>query len=120
MQRKATKNTRGPNADEKKYQAWCKEQPCCVTGARGCIEVHHMYSSTFKHNKVLIGHWACIPLCYDYHRGENGYHTVGQKVWRQVCGNQYAYWLVMHDKYVGEGNNPAPSEVIKAIMDWGR
>lgn len=122
MQRKPTKNTRGPNAAEKAFQAWLKDQPCCVTGAHGSTEVHHMYGASFKHKKVLIGHWACIPLCYDYHRGDSGYHTLGQKVWRDACGDQAALWDLMVRAYEHNFLEEAvvPDDVYNAIMDWGK
>jgi hypothetical protein len=119
MQRKRNKGVRWPNQDEKDFQSWLKDRPCCVSGQSG-VSVHHMYGSTFKHNKVLIGHWACIPLAYEFHQGRCGYHTIGQKTWRDVYGDQCNYWIVQHDIYVDEGGKPAPQEVINAIMDWGR
>jgi len=44
MKRKATKNTRGPNSHEKDFQAWLKEQPCCLSGQND-VQVHHCAGS---------------------------------------------------------------------------
>ena len=120
MQRRATKNTRGPNADEKAFHAWCKDCHCVVSKQTG-VSVHHMYGSAFKHNKVLIGHWAVIPLSYEYHQGENGYHTIGQKLWCFKYGNQATHWkdlIKAYELYMGEPS--VPNDVYNAIMDWGR
>ena len=119
MNRKPTKNTPGPNADEKAFQSWLKEQPCCVTG-RGGVDVHHMYGSAFKNNKILIGHWACIPLCPDLHRGMDGIHTIGKARWCDMWGPQSALWELVILDYSAETGETPPNEVYDAIMDWGR
>ena len=62
MQRKPTKNTRGPSAKEKRFISWVKEQPCIQCGRIGVI-ADHMYGATFRHNRVLVGMWALLPLC---------------------------------------------------------
>lgn len=64
MQRKPTKNTRGINAEEKRFMMWVKDQPCIQCSADHVI-VDHMYGSTFRHNRVLIGMYALLPLCMD-------------------------------------------------------
>jgi len=63
MQRKATKNTRTANAGERSYHAWLKLRDCCVCGNMGPSIVHHCCGQTYRHNKQLIGHKFCIPLC---------------------------------------------------------
>lgn len=115
MQRKSTKNTRGANTDEKRFQAWLKTQKCCVAG-QGVVEVHHCKGATFKHNKELIGHWFCIPLSQSAHRA---YHS-GSKTWREVYGNQCDHWHDMHYKYKNETGLSAPNSVLNAIMDYGK
>lgn len=63
MQRKATRNTRGPMAKEKRFQGWVKDQDCCVCGACGPCIVDHAYGSCYRHMKTLVGHFFVIPLC---------------------------------------------------------
>lgn len=63
MQRPRSKNTRHANAEEKRFMGHTKESDCIVCGASAPSIVHHCKGSTFKHNKVLIGHWFVIPLC---------------------------------------------------------
>ena len=118
MQRKSTSKSRGPNADEKSFHAWLKNRPCCIDGTWGA-EVHHMYGSTFKNNKVLIGHWACIPLSENLHRGPAGFHT-NKSEWLQWNGPQSRLWLSEYTEYVEETDNECPSEVFASIMAWGR
>ena len=114
MQR-SNKQTRGRNAVEAAFQGWLKMQDCCVSGEYG-VQVHHCEGSAFKHNKVLIGHWFCIPLSVGKHKE---YHS-GTKAFRGNYGPQSLFWIVLHDLYVDDGNDPAPDDVIDSIMDWGR
>lgn len=62
MQRPASKKTRAINADEKRFMSWVKDQQCIQCGSHQVV-VDHMYGSTFKHNRILIGMWALLPLC---------------------------------------------------------
>ena len=115
MRRKSSKNTRGPNADEKAFQAWLKQQPC-ATGGHGITEVHHCKGSTFKHNKVLVGHWFCIPLSQSSH---SAYHN-GTKNWRAMNGSQSNIWVIHIMDYAAETGKTPPGDVYDAIVDWGR
>ena len=115
MQRKRTKNTRGPTPLEREFQGWLKLRPCVVTG-RGPVEVHHCKGSTFRHNKTLIGHAFCIPLFRDMHLE---YHA-GTKAWIENYGTQSAYWEKVHDDWFSETGNRMPDDVIEAIRDYSR
>lgn len=112
MQRKPTKNTRGPNADEKRFQGWLKIQDCVWCGNPGPSIVDHARGATFKHNKVLIGHWFCLPDCITCDHEK----TVGGK--RQ--GNEAQAWLSMHEAYSAETGRSAPLDVLLAIEDWDK
>lgn len=63
MQRKATKNTRAANAEERRLLKKTKEQPCIVCGCPPPSIADHAYGATFRHNKELIGMVAIMPLC---------------------------------------------------------
>lgn len=115
MQRKATKNTRGPNANEKKFQGWLKEQPCCITGAFG-VQVHHCVGATGKNNKVLIGHYFCLPMSVEIH---NEYHA-GTKAWRQKYCNQSGLWNTLALSFEDETGVIIPFEVINSIQDCNK
>jgi len=117
MQRKATKNTRGPNADEKRFQAWCKEQPCVVTELDGPSIVHHCEGATFKHNKVLIGHWFCIPLSL---KADNIVTHRSRHAFRKEFGAQSDLWLKTLYNYESYSGCAPPEEVKEAIMDWNK
>lgn len=109
MQRKPTKNTRGPNAEEKRFQGWIKEQPCCWCGSESGSIVDHVKGSTFKHNKVLIGHWFVLPNCEVCDKKKTiegkklGDYT---KAWEHVIG-------------LYSGAIEVPVSVEAAICDWG-
>lgn len=112
MQRKPTKNTRGPNAEEKRFQGWLKVQDCVWCGYPGPSIVDHARGATFKHNKVLVGHWFCLPVCVvcDHEK------TIGGK--RQ--GNESQAWSGVELEYQFETGMTAPDDVATAIEDWNK
>lgn len=111
MQRISTKQSRGPNADEKAFQAWLKQRPCII-GSAGITEVHHCKGSTFKHNKVHIGHWFCLPLSQEQHRA---YHAA-TKAWQTENGGQAFNWMKVYAEYSAEiGEYKCPNDVYESI-----
>lgn len=114
MQRKATKKTRGPNSAEKEFQHWLKNLPCVVCGRPGPSICDHMYGSTFRHNKILIGHWACLPYCQ---KCDSVKTIKGRKAHNVTFGiTQAGLFKLWHNFY----GYPIPEEVVNAIIDWGR
>ena len=117
MKRKPTKNTRGPNADETRFQAWLKERPCIAEEVPGPSIVHHCEGATFKHNKILVGHWFCIPLCEEADRVvTNG----SRRKFREIYGPQSMLWRYEIIDFEKETGKKCPDSVYDAIMDWGR
>ena len=113
MQRKPTKNTRGPNAEEKRFMVWVKDQPCAVYDIPGPSIVQHCEGATFRHNKVLIGHWFLLPLSVK----ADDLVTYGNRRWfRQEHGTQSSLWL----KLIESSPFNPPQEVVEAIKDWGK
>lgn len=113
MQRKATKNTRAANAEEKKFHAITKLSDCIVCGAEKPSIVHHCEGATFKHNKVLVGHWFVLPLC----QGCDDVITYGsRRSFRERFGAQSDFWL----KHVDNTGVVPPEDVYNAIVDWGK
>ncbi len=112
MQRKTSKTTRGPNKAEKDFQAWLKQQPCCVTGQIG-VQVHHCKGATYKHNKVLIGHWFCLPLSPEVHAE---YHA-GTKAWKAKYGTQSSFWLDLVERYENDMQTVVDPDVYWAISN---
>lgn len=116
MQRPATKkSTRAANADEKRFMAWVKEQPCCECGAHGVV-VDHMYGSAFIHNKVLVGHWALLPLCFTCDSVKTqGSHNAYQKAFGRTQAEAWSSLIDMTGWF-----SEVPGDVYAAIRDWGK
>jgi hypothetical protein len=118
MQRKATKNTRTANADEKRYHQWLKErQICAACCERGPVINHHCEGASFKHNKVLVGHWFVVGLCQQC---DNVVTNGSRRVFRDQFGPQSVMWLEQVNAYEEETRRIPPFDVKAAIMDWGR
>lgn len=114
MQRKSSKNTRGPNAKERDFQRWVKEHGCCYCGNPGPSIFDHSRGSCFKHNKVLIGHYFGTAKCYEC----DSVKTQGNHKWHfeKLGITESAAWLDIIKEY------PVviPEDVILSITDWGR
>lgn len=114
MQRRATKNTRGPNATEKRLMEWVKAQPCCICHQPGPSIADHMYGSTFRHNKVLIGMLALLPYCPTCDqvktRGSHRAHL------QEFGKTQAQLWLEQLPRLPVM----VPPEAVEAIKDWGK
>lgn len=114
MQRRATKNTRGRNSYEKSFQGFIKESDCGYCGATGPSIVDHSMGATFKHNKVLVGHWFVTPKC----KPCDDIKTQGNRKWHnELTGKtETQCWLDKILEYAG----PVPDDVIESIKDWNR
>lgn len=110
MQRKPTKNTRGPNANEKRFMRWVKEQPCCVCGREGPSIVDHAMGATYKHNKTLIGHWFLLPLCEEH---DSYKRYASRRGFINAYGYMSSYWSQLVSNYALE----VPAQCYDAIMD---
>lgn len=113
MQRRATKNTRGANAQEKAFQGWLKYQPCYWCNSESGSIVDHCKGATFKHNKVLIGHWMCNSNCLicDTQKTIHG----------KRLGNESDAAIDLIDRYEQQlGYTVCPGDVRASILDWGR
>lgn len=113
MIRKPTKNTRGPTAEEKRFMAWVKDQPCIATEHPGPSIVHHCEGSCFKHNKVLIGHWFLLPLCQV---ADDVVTNGSRRQFVATFGRQSELWA----KLIENSPIQPPDEVYEAIIDWGK
>lgn len=116
MQRPSTKQSRGINSAEKRHLVWIKERGICAAcdNCNGVI-AHHMYGSSFKHNKVLIGHWAIIGLCQQC----DDIVTIGsRKRFTNMYGAQSELWLKQFNEYPDK--DECPQEVIDAITGHGK
>ena len=109
MQRKPTKKSRGPNAAEKRFHAYVKECDCCWCDNPGPSIVDHVKGSTFRHNKVLIGHWFVLPNCLECDHKKT---IEGKKL-----GSSSEAWALIVRDYVD--NKEVPNEVFFSIEHWG-
>lgn len=114
MQRKPTKNTRGPNAEEKRFAAYTKGSDCIACGAEGPSIVDHVAGATYKHNKVLIGHWFLIPLCVTCDTIKT--QGSGKALAKHACMSLSSLW----DYHAADYSTIPPHAVIKSILDCGK
>lgn len=59
--------------------------PCCICKAPPPSEAHHCRSSGLTRDDL-----ATIPLCYECHRGANGYHAT-KRTWEETNGPDHGY-----------------------------
>ena len=62
--RKATAQSRGADAAERRLIHWIKTEGIChACGNNNGVYVHHMYGATWKFRRMHLGHIAVIGLC---------------------------------------------------------
>jgi hypothetical protein len=116
MQRKPTKNTRGPNAAEKRHIGWLKDRMICAACKQyGPVIAHHAEGATFRHNKVLIGHLFVLGLCQSC---DNIVTRESRKAFRDSFGSQSQLWAEQFEDCPMK--HDFPQEEIKAIISYGR
>ncbi len=113
MQRKATKNTRAANADEKRFHAITKNSDCIVCGNPSPSIVNHCWGATFKHLKVLVGHWFVIPLCLEC---DNVITHGSRRGFSERFGTQSSLW----GSHIKNTAVEPPFEVVESIKDWNQ
>lgn len=62
-----------------------KELPCVCCGAHPPNEAHHCRSDGMSRDDMKV-----IPLCYECHRGQYGYH-LSPKSWHDDHGPDYGF-----------------------------
>lgn len=116
MQRKPTRQSRGPDTAELRLMRWIKERGICAAcGNDGGVIAHHCEGATFKHNKIHVGHWFVIGLCPPC----DSIITRGsRRAFRDAFGPQCELWFKQLQDY------PLRHEIgqteIDAIMEWGK
>lgn len=76
-------------AEESARLSFIAAQPCVICG-RWPVEVHHCKSGRYSQKRAP--HNKTIPLCYDHHRGDAGFHT-NQRLWESLYGPDTDYLL---------------------------
>jgi hypothetical protein len=86
--------------------------------------------ATYKHNKTLIGHWFCIPLC---HTCDEVITYGSRREFKKRFGLQSALWLEVAVDYcvevplmsgrtktaLSDQFSTIPEEIFKSIEDCG-
>lgn len=115
-----------PNAAERHWHNWLRERGCAICGQPTAI--HHAVGSTGRHNKIHIGQWWVVPLCYDHHQGPGGIHgdlSMFDAFDRAALGNTrkeiekslFARFAEIYEKRTGE---LIPEDVKSAVGDYRR
>ena len=111
-----------PNAAQRRFHNWIKEQLCPITGQSASL--HHCAGSTARHNKIHIGQWWCIPLSYEAHQGVRGIHG-DCSIFPAVLGSsrkeiEKSLFEKIAINYVAAGGEALPQEIISSIMGYHR
>lgn len=100
MQRKATKQSRSANADEKRHMSWLKERGICSAcgndGGFGGVILHHFLGSSYRKNGVTLGHWAILGFCQSC---DNLRTQRGRKTFEEAYGEEAGLWMLQVEKY---------------------
>lgn len=112
VQRRATRQSRGAGAAERRFIHAVKQLPCICCNHPGPSIYDHMYGSAKKLysglERVHVGHYAGIPLCYSCdHIKTHG----SRKAFEQAFGRQENLWL----RLIRTHNLTVPENVIQAI-----
>jgi len=67
------------------YMGSVKKCPCCVCGHPAPSEAHHCRSDFMPRND-----FATIPLCYECHRGQQGFHAQ-KSTWENINGPDHGF-----------------------------
>lgn len=116
MNRKPTPQSPGANAAEKRHISWVKNRGICAAcGDETPVICHHMYGSSFRINKILVGHWAVLGLCQVC---DNIITRGSRKAFTEIFDKQGVIWRNQIKEYplVDE----CPWEVYEAITDKGQ
>jgi len=116
MQRKATKQSRGANAAEKRHMGWIKDRMICAACKQfGMVFNHHCEGATFRNNKILVGHLFVIGLCQSC---DNIITRGSRKSFRDSFGSQSGLWLEQFNDYPNQDD--FSQEEIEAIVSYGK
>ena len=111
---------RRPTKAQQAWQDWQRSQGCCNCGAPNPA-IHHAVGSTAKHNKVHIGQWWTLPLCYECHQGDGGIHKSCERLTLQLSRKEIEkdlFFISVNSYGLEFDDYPMPMGVIDAIMDY--
>jgi hypothetical protein len=118
MQRKATRQSRAANIQERDHISWIKERGICAAcGNYGGVIAHHCEGSTFKvrvgFERVQVGNWFVIGLC---NYCDDIVTRQSRAAFRKIFGAQSELWLKQAEQYPKE----IPLNVMQGIAQWER
>jgi len=85
-----------PDAKQKRYHEWVREKNCLICDRYAAI--HHVISDGDA--RISKDHYMVVPICYDHHQGQEGYHELG------------------HDKFLDEYGIHTYDEAIKLLEEY--
>lgn len=111
-----------PSAKAKRWMVWVGECPC-VNCSHWPVHVHHCAGATAKHNKVAIGDWWLLPLCYECHQGRHGVHGDRARFWRLSRNRktvEHHLFIALMSVARGAPGSPVqpPDAVVRAIEEY--
>lgn len=83
--KRATYRASKAGQDGTKYMMAVKCLDCCICGRSGPSDAHHCRSGGMARDDLKT-----IPLCFECHRGDRGYHA-RKKTWERNNGPDYSY-----------------------------
>ena len=95
MKQVSAKKAKSRTTAKTAYMMAVKELDCCVCGTHGPSEAHHCRSGGMARDDLKT-----IPLCYECHRGVNGYH-MAKRTWEAANGPDHGF-VEQTRKLVGE------------------
>lgn len=112
------------NAAERRFHDWLRNTGCAICGSPTAI--HHAVGSAAKHNKIHIGQWWVVPLCYEHHQGPGGIHgdlslfdvfdrTALGHTRKEIEKSLFARFAAIYEERTGE---QIPKEVKEAIAGY--
>ncbi len=70
--------------------------PCVICGRPGPSDAHHCTGDGMARDD-----FKTIPLCFNCHRGPNGYHAA-KETWERTNGKDHEFLPVVADMLAGE------------------
>ena len=93
---KSAKKAKSQTPAGRVFMGAVKELDCCTCGRVGCSEAHHCRSGGMARDD-----FKTIPLCYECHRGVNGYH-MAKRTWEAAHGPDHGFIAQTQIAILGE------------------
>lgn len=111
-----------PNQRQQSFWEALADTGCCNCGGWP-VSIHHCAGSAARHNKVKIGHWFVLPLCWQCHQGTDGIHGLrarfnqwdeSARTWTRKGLEKFLFAVVAQS----EAGGMVPDLVKKAIREY--